>query len=270
MPDLSKYFLITDLDGTLLPDNKVLNPVDIEAIDRFRRDGGLFTIATGRTRQAADRFVEQLSIDIPVVMYNGSLILDVKSNKPLYTYELPDEAYGIAKDILDKFENIGSEVLRLDNIYVVCNNEYEKRHVEICGVTPLYMPIEQVPREEWHKVLFADAPPGIDKLEEYFRGREFPVDFVRSEAHYFEILPKGSSKGAALKEYRRIFGLSGKKVIAAGDYNNDIEMLEEADIGAAPSGAREDVKQCADIVLDHTNNDGAIAELIRRIYNGEI
>ena len=270
MPDLSKYFLITDLDGTLLPDNKILNPVDIAAIEKFRKDGGKFTIATGRTRQAADRFVEQLKIDIPVVMYNGSLILDVKTNKPLYTYELPDGVDKIASEILEKFESIGSEVLRLDNIYVVCNNEYEERHVEICGVDPLYMPIDEVPKEGWHKVLFADAPERVDELEEYFRGREYPIDFVRSEAHYFEILPKGSSKGAALKEYRRIMDLSEYKVIAAGDYNNDIELLEEADIGAAPSSARQEVRDMADIVLDKTSNDGAIAELIEKIYNGEI
>ena len=39
MPDLSNVFLITDLDGTLLPDNKILSDTDMEAIRRFKSDG---------------------------------------------------------------------------------------------------------------------------------------------------------------------------------------------------------------------------------------
>ena len=132
------------------------------------------------------------------------------------------------------------------------------------------MPIDEVPRENWHKVLFADAPEKIDRLEDYFKSSEMPVDFVRSEAHYFEILPKGSSKGAALKEYRRLMHLDSLRVIAAGDYNNDIEMLLEADIGAAPISARKEVRDKADIVLDKTNNEGCIAQLIRLIYQGKV
>ena len=46
MSDLSNVLLITDLDGTLLPDNKILSQKDKEAIKRFRADGGKFTVAT--------------------------------------------------------------------------------------------------------------------------------------------------------------------------------------------------------------------------------
>lgn len=38
MSDLSNVLLITDLDGTLLPDNKILSQKDKEAIKRFRAD----------------------------------------------------------------------------------------------------------------------------------------------------------------------------------------------------------------------------------------
>ena len=46
--DFSKVILMTDLDGTLLTDDKQILPGDFEAIERFRRGGGLFTMATGR------------------------------------------------------------------------------------------------------------------------------------------------------------------------------------------------------------------------------
>jgi len=66
MPDFSDVMIITDLDGTLLPENKILSEKDLEAIKKFRSDGGKFTIATGRTIQSADRYIKELEIDIPV------------------------------------------------------------------------------------------------------------------------------------------------------------------------------------------------------------
>ena len=60
MSDLSNVLLITDLDGTLLPDNKILSQKDKEAIKRFRADGGKFTVATGRTIQSAMKYLRSL------------------------------------------------------------------------------------------------------------------------------------------------------------------------------------------------------------------
>ncbi len=270
MPDLSGYFLITDLDGTLLTDDKRVLKEDKEAIDRFRECGGQFTIATGRTLQAAERFLTQLEIDIPAVMYNGSLIYDIKEKKPLYTFELEKGAKEIAVTILNKFENTGCEVLRLDNIYVVCNNEYERRHVELCQVKPAYVDINDMEEIGWHKVLFADSPERITEIADFVKDKELPVDFVRSDRCYFEILPKGSSKGTALKEYIKLMHLESKKVIAAGDYNNDIEMLSAADIGVAPMNAQPEVKKAADIVLERSSNEGAVSELIEKIFTGKL
>ena len=270
MPDLSKYFLITDLDGTLLPNNKILSDIDKNAIHKFVQDGGKFTIATGRTLQSTQRYIDELEIEMPVIMYNGSLIYDNTEKKVLYTDELPVDAENIAKDLLNFMENPGSEILRLDNIYIICNNEYEEEHTQICKVNPLYMPLSEVPGGGWFKILFATSPEEISRLEEYVKTKDYPVDFVRSHDIFFEMLPKGSSKGAALEEYLKIMKMQGVKVVAAGDYHNDIEMLAAADCGAATANAQQIVKDKADIVLSATSNEGAIAELIGKIYSGEI
>ena len=84
------------------------------------------------------------------------------------------------------------------------------------------------------------------------------------------MLPKGSSKGAALKEYIKLLNMENYTVIAAGDYNNDIEMLQFADFGAATANAQQDVKDIADITLKNSSDENAIAELIDMIYSGDI
>ena len=270
MPDLSNILLITDMDGTLLPENKILSRKDIEAINRFRKDGGKFTIATGRTLQSAIKYIEELEIDIPVILYNGSLIYDIHAGKVMFTDELPGYAKDIAKELFDYMENPGGEVLRLDNIYVVCNNEYEQEHVRICQVEPSYSELDEIPEGGWYKILFADRPDRVEALEKYIKQKNYSVDFVRSHDTFIEMLPKGSSKGAALKEYIKLMGMEDFKVISAGDYHNDIEMIRTADVGAATANAQQDVKNAADIVLKNTSDEAAIAELIDMIYSEEI
>lgn len=267
MSDLSNVLLITDLDGTLLPENKILSQKDKDAIKRFRADGGKFTISTGRTVQSAMKYIEELDIDLPVVLYNGSLIYDIKAKKVMFTDVLPESAIDIGKEIYDFMEDPGGEVLRLDNIYVVCNNKYEKEHTKICQVEPVYTTIDEVPKGDWFKILFATEPSIITKIEEFVKSKNYPVDFVRSHDIFIEMLPKGSSKGAALKEYIKLMGMENMKVFAAGDYHNDIEMLQTADIGAATANAQQAVKDIADVVLKHSSDEGAVAELIDMIYS---
>ena len=132
------------------------------------------------------------------------------------------------------------------------------------------MSLEDVPAGGWFKILFATEPSLITDLEEYISERNFNVDFVRSHDTFIEMLPKGSSKGAALKEYIKIMKMNNTKVIAAGDYHNDIEMLTAADIGAATANAQQAVKEASDIVLKNTSSENAIAELIDMLYTGKI
>ncbi|MGN0612583.1 MAG: HAD-IIB family hydrolase, partial [Porcipelethomonas sp.] len=206
--------MITDLDGTLLPDNKILSAQDKAAIKRFRNDGGRFSIATGRTIQATRKFIQELEVDMPVILYNGSLIYDCQRKEILFTDELPPEAEEIAGELFDYMKNPGGEVLRLDNIYVVCNNEYEREHIKVCQVTAEYMPLNEVPKGGWYKILFATEPQLVTELENYVRTKNYPVDFVRSHDIFIEMLPKDSSKGAALKEYLKLMNLDGVRIVA--------------------------------------------------------
>lgn len=55
--------------------------------------------------------------------------------------------------------------------------------------------------------------------------------------------------------------------VSVGDFDNDIEMIREADLGVCPANAEESVKAESDMVLSRTNDQGAIAELIDYIVN---
>ncbi len=260
---IDKVFLMTDLDGTLLSTDKSINPRNIEAIERFRSKGGRFSIATGRTLQTAGVITEELGITDPVIMYNGSLIYDPLEKSIIYAAFLPEKAYEYAVQILEAFPQAGAEILRPDGTYIIKLNSYEEEHANYCTVSPIYCTIDEVPKGQWLKVLFAMSPEDISRLHQYALEQNFEgVSFVRSDEIFYEMLKAGTSKGSALKELRIILQNENLTFTAAGDFHNDLELVKNADLGAAPSNAQECVKEAADIVLNASCDEGAIAELI--------
>lgn len=263
--DPSKVCIITDLDGTFLPKSKIPLPQDLAAVRRFEAAGGLFSIATGRTVQAASRYPEQLGLKSPMIVFNGAAIYDPLTKQLLYTHPLPETAREMTASILADNPHAGAEVLCTDETWVVNNTPYEQEHVRICDVTPKYGTVGEV-RGTWLKVLFAMSPDDIPAFIRYIDGRGFAhVDFMRSEKKFYEMLPEGVSKGSALTAYRELPGMEGYTFVAVGDFDNDIAMLQAADLAVCPQNAAASVKQCADLVLSRTCEEGAMEELIEHI-----
>ena len=264
--DITKVVLVTDLDGTLLTSEKKITEADFQAIRRFRDLGGRFTVATGRTVQTFEQYRAMLDINMPVIMYNGAGIYDYEKKRFMYTRPLPNDAKSYAEDVLGSMEGLGGEVLKTDGTYVFRNTDYQKLHVKLCNIVPNYCELSEIPDGDWLKVLFAMAPEDVPYLEMLARNKHYSgVGFVRTADILYEMLPEGVSKGAALAKYRELEGMEDCTFVAVGDFDNDIEMLTEADLGACPSNAEDSVKSKADLVLDNSNDTGAIEELIGRI-----
>ena len=81
----------------------------------------------------------------------------------------------------------------------------------------------------------------------------------------FGIYAKDGGKGKALDYLRRSGKYPINTIICAGDYENDISMLEYADIGFAVKNATAEAKAAADIVCDATCEEGAIAWIINKL-----
>ena len=267
--DISKVVLFSDMDGTLLNSKKQISDCDGAAIERFISHGGKFTVATGRTIQAFEQYTRLIDLKIPVIMYNGAAIHDYLAGKTVFTHPLPDCAKDAAVEILDMMPDIGGEVLKTDGTYVFSNTEYQQLHTKLCNILPFYRELREIADGGWLKVLFALAPEDIPFLEVLIKQKGFDrqFDFVRSAEIFLEMLPKGVSKGSALKEYRNLPGMENMTFVAVGDFDNDIEMIREADLGVCPANAEESVRAESDMVLSRTNDQGAIAELIDYIVN---
>ena len=86
-------------------------------------------------------------------------------------------------------------------------------------------------------------------------------DFIRSDPEYYEILPKGVSKGDLLMKLADLLGVDRKRTIAVGDNDNDASMIKAAGVGYAVANGSKAAKDAADIITV-SNEEDAIAKII--------
>ena len=264
--DFSKVILMTDLDGTLLTDDKRILDKDMAAIERFRAGGGIFTMATGRGYSMARSVAEKLALDAPAVLFNGAAVFDFAQDKFLWRCDIGGRAADIITRVAARFPDVGVEVLREHSVYVPFLNETEQWHLDLEGVKAEFCPLPEIPTDGWLKVLFAYPTEKMDALEQYVENEPAlgGVQWLRSAPMFFECLPEGIDKAAGFRELIRVIGAEDRFTVAAGDFMNDTHMIKEADLGAAVASAQPSVKAAADIIVCD-NNSGAMAEIIDRI-----
>jgi hypothetical protein len=259
--------IITDADGTLLTDDKRVLDVDKAAIDEFIEGGGQFTIATGRGVGLARAVAEEIGIErltCPAVIFNGAMVYDFAKEEVLWKSSLCSAGKDYIKMLTENFPHIGTEILIDDEIYVTATNQYEEMHLEYGNVNPIRRDFADLPTSGWIKAVFVDEPAKIDKMIAFAKANPCEhVHGVSSAPMFFEVLPAGVNKGTGFKKLLE-FLEPGCKVVAAGDYMNDLEMLQMADLAVAAGNAVEVVKSAADVVLCDCNS-GLIREIVDHI-----
>lgn len=256
--------IMTDIDGTLLTDEKKILNKDMEAINRFRAGGGTFTLATGRGYSMAKPVAEKVGLDVPAVIFNGSAVYDFNEDKFLWHSRLPDSSADIAKELIKAFPDIAIEILCRDRVYVPAINQIEREHLALENVQPYMCGVDEIDEESWLKMLIAYPPEHIQKIIDFVTGRPDYTDcahWVKSENHYFEMLPLGVNKGSGFQRLIEIMGRQDAFTVGVGDYNNDIELIEQASLGVAVGSAQQAAKDAANLVVCD-NNSGAISEVI--------
>ncbi len=275
MTDFSEFLIASDLDGTLFSSKGTAVQRNVDAIERFRAGGGLFTIATGRVELNIHRAIPhpESFLNAPGIMCNGAYLYDFVANKPLeeefMDARIARELLAFAKrEFPDAAPRVGApgevRVRDLENPYTVRDvSSYREECIRIS-------PAESWRTDDWHKIVFrADAEriAQIRPLIERAFGDQLSV--VQSFATILELQMKKTTKAAGIEKLRHHLGERSCTVIACGDYENDIPMLRTADVCVAPANAHPDVKALCDHVLC-SNDEGVIADIIEYIEAGKI
>jgi len=272
-----KYKLLaTDMDGTLLDDGKNLSEKNIIALQKAYQQGMEIALCTGRPFHTVEPYLEQIGIKCWLITNNGAVIRN-PHKEIMKTHYIDENSLGEVLKILvrkpslyfhgsdEKYTYVKSRWSRFGNLYRF-ERKSQKSHLRSLGralqaacFTSTYQLvnfetfIEQGYRMTNLIVISSDYHLLEAKKKQL---KELPDIFVtRSGNDNMEILDKHATKGNALKILANNLRISPETIVAIGDHDNDLSMIEYAGMGIAVKNATESLKKNADMVVCTNNND---------------
>ncbi len=268
----SDILLSVDFDRTLTAPDSSIPQRNIEAIEYFMANGGAFTVNTGRSLPMTNWFLDKISANAPLLLYNGSAAYDMTTGQWSQCKELDVDPETIINDIQNRFPYLTVElqgtyahhIFRKDAGWEdYCTNnrcpwEYaDPAHIPlpflklaICGEFRENTVASMYEATEEELARFDEA---VDYIEKTYGDK---IDVFRACARIADLHAKGCSKLASARELQK--RLDKKILVCVGDGDNDLPMMEGADYAYCPGDA---------IIKDRFENvcacaDGAVADVI--------
>lgn len=257
-----------DVDGTLLNSrHKITNQTKV-VLQQAHQQGVHIVVCTGRMYTDAEYFSGIIGVKSPVIASNGAFIKEKDNDKVIYKEVLGPELSLRLLAIFQK-HNITPYFCTPDKFYygtILFKLFYII--TKLLGKRSNSINMEYISAwREWEKVVKAEGND-IVKCEIIYRNNasvenlqkelqcieQFEV--VNSAKHNIEITRKGVSKGKAVAMLATRYNLKREEILAIGDSENDVSMIEYAGLGIAMGNALESVKQKADYVTDSNDHEG--------------
>lgn len=264
-----------DVDGTLVDSRKQIRSGVRKAMKETADKGVKLAICTGRS----PREIREIAAELPEVQYgitaNGAYVVDLYENKTVFSDTMSQQEICSIYQTLCNFDMMFEIFLEQQ----VLAERRCLRDVDHYGVGEL-------------KELVLSTRTGIEDMKEYLKKTDlragkvnifFPDPLQRDEAAAkagslpfyitqqettnLEFTKKSVNKGAGLRNLAKGLGLQPECIMAIGDNNNDLPMLEYAGISVAMGNGLEAVKEKADFITT-TNEEDGVARALEQFVLG--
>lgn len=267
-----QHLIALDLDGTLLSDDKVISDKNKQTLRKAMDDGHIVVIATGRPHRASIQYYHELGLKTPMVNFNGALIHHPEDNKwdVLHNPMPRRTALSIVQTCYDlDVQNVLAEVM--DNVYL---DKYDQDLIDIFYQTKDDTPfvigsLKSKLNEDPTSLLIHPKEEHITTLREHLD--EFHAEVIEHRKwgapwNVIEIVKKGINKAVGLRKIAHYYQIPEDRIIAFGDEDNDLEMIDYAGVGVAMGNAIDPLKSIAKHVTA-TNEESGIGVFLEEYLN---
>lgn len=264
-----KKILFTDLDGTLLDDQKQISAYTREVLDAWSKAGHKLVLCSGRDINSVGQVKDYLQLDFPgmyLIGYNGGQIYDCDNQKTIHKITLTLEQ---TSHIMEEAARFGIHVHSYTDTHIVSpqDNEQLRYYCRVIKTPVIFSPkVTDVMTEGPCKCLAVELKDS-KKLED-FRcsllpwAKEEGITMIYSNPYYLELFPAASGKGAAVKTLCELLNINPYFSVASGDAQNDVSMIEAAGMGIAMCNGSEDVKMAATTITAYDNNHDGLTHAL--------
>ncbi len=260
---MSIRMIAIDIDGTLVNSERKITEKVKQTLMTAREKGVKIVLCTGRPFPGVEPELAELGLVTTqdyVITYNGSLVQNVGTKDTIFSAGLTNDDFLEINYMAQKL-GVHLHTSSTDAIYTA-NRDISPYTVYESFL--VHMPIKYRSADEMMadpvaiiKMMMIDEPEILDaaitQLPAEFRER---YTVVKSAPFYLEILHQGASKGVALSHLANHLGLKADEVMAIGDNENDLTMIDYAGIGVAMANAIDEVKEAADVTTASNDEDG--------------
>ena len=296
---ISKFFMIkliaSDMDGTLLNHNHKIPKENVKLINFAKNQGIEFVVATGRAYYEALPALNEENINCDVISFNGGIVYDKNGNIISITPMLPKDLY-YTIEILKSFD-ISYQLYTKNTIYTTSIETDINAYIDLIRSNGYEPDVEHL-RAEAQQKLDVGYITEVENIELYLNEKENPpikiiaisndisklenaakllsentsISVTSSGANNIEIMHKNATKGKALKEIAKIYGINLENAVAIGDNLNDQAMLDIVGYSVAMKNGNTILKEQAKYVTEKTNSEGGVADTIFKLIeeNNEI
>ncbi len=251
-----------DMDGTLLLPDHSISPAVKSAIARAREQGIRVVLTTGRPFTGVANYLKELGMVLEsdyCITYNGALVQNASDGSTVAQTPLTYDDYRYLEALS---REVGSHFHALDrNTLYTANRDvsYYTVHESYVASIPLqFCEAENMDKQiQLLKVMMIDEPAVLDKAIARIPAEvKEKYTVLKSSPYFLEILNKKVTKGTGVASLAKVLGIKAEEIMAIGDQENDIAMLEYAGIGVAMDNAIDAAKAAANHITKSNLEDG--------------
>ena len=273
-----KYKLIAiDMDGTLLNSKNQISERNLSVLHRAVAEGLYVVLSTGRILRSAIYYAKSINLNNPIIACNGAIAISEGEEDIIFEKKM---GMDVSKKVIQLAEenNMYYHFYDRDTFYTKeLNGKNEQYYNSIedslksqgINLEILKEPEQtlEIERPDIYKFVFMEDDK--DKLLD-FREQLNNIEGINISSSWHnnvEIMKEGVSKGSGLEYLCKTLNIEKSQVVAIGDNENDIPMLQIAGLAVAMANGDDTIKKHSHVITDTNNEDGVAKVIEKHVLN---
>jgi hypothetical protein len=256
-----------DIDQTLVGPDKRIGAANRSALRALQDLGCRVVLASGRRHDNMLSYHRELGLDDFVISTQGAIVRHPARSRPLYEATLapPDVA-----ELITEGERRGLTVMHWSRRGVVANarSRWVEHYIQDCHDSVTISDVNNLAAERAEKLVWGAAPAQIAAISRQLSPRlrqRFEVTIT--DGFFIEFTAPRATKAAGVAAVARHYNIDPAHVLAFGDGNNDVSMLQWAGLGVAMSHARPAAQVAADLIAPTGDPESSLARAIHAVLH---
>ncbi len=255
-PEQRIALVLSDIDGTLLDENKNLTPGAPAAVQRLYRAGIRFTLASARPPRMTRELVRVLQVREPIACFNGALIVGPDETILRQLRIAPSDAQAVADQIVQSGFDLW--VWTHTDWYVSNpNGPHVAHHESQMGRKATPLPSYNMSQFHVLKLVgVSDNYEALAEAEKKMAALHLSISATRSSPYYLDVTDANANKGQVALTLSEMLQIPTSQIATIGDMSTDVLMFRQTGVSIAMGNASDDVKAQAKFVTKSNEEDG--------------